>query len=64
MKFGTLSKLCCSEALEGHWEEGKIIVCGTCFLPYTAILARKHDPVTCEETEVPSWWTGLLPDGH
>lgn len=44
-----LSKPCCVKALADRWEEGKIIVCGGCFLPYTAIVVD----------DVPSWWTGL-----
>jgi hypothetical protein len=44
-----LAKECCHKALKGKWKDGKIIVCGGCFLPYTAFI----------DAGVPSWWTGL-----
>lgn len=49
-----LAKHCCGQALAGRWEDGKIVVCGSCFLPYTAFV--DVDP---SGVEVPSWWTGL-----
>jgi hypothetical protein len=61
MKFGEIARECCGIALRGKWEAGRIVVCGRCFLPYTAFVARQVDPVTSEVAEVPSWWTGLLP---
>jgi hypothetical protein len=55
-----LANSCCAKALREKWENGKVIVCGGCFLPYTATIVVEVDPVTRERTEVPSWWTGLL----
>lgn len=55
-----LAKECCHKALSSKWEDGKIVICGGCFLPYTAFVAREVDPVSGLTTEVPSWWTGLL----
>ena len=50
-----LAKECCHRALRGKWEEGRIVVCGRCYLPYTAFIDRTGPE------PVPSWWTGLLP---
>lgn len=59
----TLTRRCCNDALRGKWEDGKIIICGGCFRPYTAIVVDELDEVTGARTEVPSWWTGLVDRG-
>jgi hypothetical protein len=60
----TLAKECCGRALRNKWEDGRIVVCGRCFLPYTAFIPRVHDPITGETSDgEPSWWTGLLDRG-
>lgn len=60
MKFGDVAKDCCGRSLKGRWVKSRVVVCGGCFLPYTAITATRVDPVTGAVEEVPSWWTGLL----
>ncbi|MDQ2825829.1 MAG: hypothetical protein M3Y04_02495 [Actinomycetota bacterium] len=54
-----LAKHCCSQALAHRWADGKIVICGGCFLPYTAFVEVQADPITGADVEVPSWWTGL-----
>jgi hypothetical protein len=48
-----LARDCCVAALRGKWAAGRVVVCGGCFLPYTAV------SVFHRGAEVPSWWTGL-----
>lgn len=55
-----LAKPCCGRSLAGKWVKGRIVVCGGCFLPYTAIMATQRDPVSGAVLEVPSWWTALV----
>lgn len=57
MPDAQLSSPCCVEALRDKWEDGKIVVCGVCFRPYTAFVDVQVTGSV--RAEVPSWWTGL-----